>query len=161
MIIYEKIKKERSTLRFLWKGRNSKTALNQTECLLLFVCVFIFPLQIRNKAKKKTKERTKERNCLHWSVPDGIRVFCNPLCITVHADSRRPSRPVPCVHTVYSCQYIWSLLWNDVYISFQTLDIVYALDSIVAIDFSLKVMNNIHLWFVQYIHILYKTLWSP
>lgn len=47
------------------------------------------------------------------------------------------------------------------YISFQTLDIVYALDSIVAIDFSLKVMNNIHLWFVQYIHILYKTLWSP
>lgn len=56
---------------------------------------------------------------------------------------------------------ILSLVWNDGVHIVSDIGYRLCLRTIVAINFSLKVINNIHLLFVQYIHILYKTLWSP
>jgi len=127
MIIYDLIK-ERSTLHFLWKGRNSKTALNLMECL--FVCVF--PLQIWKKAKKK-KKKLFTLFCAMWhqSIQPSESELTASLYTHTHTHTHTHTRRQAGGTHVYILSInvnILSLVWNDVYILFQTLDIVYALE---------------------------------
>lgn len=91
------------------------------ECL--FVCVF--PLQIWNKAKKKKKLFTLFCAMWHQSIQPSERELTASLY--THTHTRRQAGGTH-VYILSINVNILSLVWNDVYILFQTLDIVYALE---------------------------------